>query len=589
MGWFDVCLDYEDAQGNSIPSSEIQRAFLKGDAFLDRGETIFLLDSEAIASMQEVFEDCAAGEGRAAGSFRLPGVYAPYVKSSLDSIDGIDVEANAGWLQRADRQNKLATADPMPIPDSVTAVLRPYQIAGVHWLGFLDRHAFGGILADEMGLGKTLQTLTWLQSRRQQENGNRSPALIVCPTSLVENWAEEAARFTPHQDVLVISGAKRDTAFHRLCEADLVITSYALLRRDLERYAPFSFSAMVLDEAQHIKNHSTRNAKAAKAVRAERRLVLTGTPIENSVSDLWSIMDFLMPGYLGDHPSFRDRYEVPIARGDRQSESALARLRRKLNPFLLRRLKRDVARELPPKIERVARFHLSPDQQQVYQEVLRESQHRLTDLVARRGFQRSRMQILSTLLRLRQICCHVDLLKIPGLNVERPSAKLELFFELLDEALDGGHRMLVFSQFVSMLTILREQLEQRGVAYSYLDGGTTQRQNEVNRFNRQADIPVFLISLKAGGTGLNLTGADMVVHFDPWWNPAVEAQATDRAYRIGQLRTVYSLKLIARNSVEEEVLALQAKKRAVIDAALSSDQAFLEQLDWDDIRTLLNM
>ena len=323
-------------------------------------------------------------------------------------------------------------------------------------------------------------------------------------------------------------------------------------------------------------------------IQAGHRLVLTGTPIENSVSDLWSIMDFLMPGYLGTHETFRRHYEAPLAAGGFDAEEAQLRLRRKLAPFLLRRLKRDVARELPPKIERTAYCTPTPLQKQVYRALVETSRQRLETLVAERGFRACAFEVLKTLLQLRQASCHLDLLHWPDLPEEGRSAKLDLFFELLDEALDGGHRLLVFSQFVSMLSILRRELDARSIPYAYLDGSTRERQAEVHRFNADRSIPLFLISLKAGGFGLNLTGADMVVHFDPWWNPAVEQQATDRAYRIGQTRHVYSIKLIARGTVEEKVLEMQQRKQAVIDATLDVDQVMLQSLTWEEVRTLMS-
>jgi len=347
------------------------------------------------------------------------------------------------------------------------------------------------------------------------------------------------------------------------------------------------YAVVVLDEAQHIKNRSTQNAVTVKQIHAKHRLVLTGTPLENSVSDLWSIMDFLMPGYLGSHENFRRNYELPIAGGDMDGEAAQLKLRRKLQPFLLRRLKADVARDLPPRIERIAQCTLSSDQKAVYAELLASARQKITDLVAKQGLERSRMEVLKTLLRLRQVCCHLDLLHLPNLKAAHPSAKMELFFELLDEAVDGGHRVLVFSQFVTMLQILRQELERRHLTYCYLDGSTKERQKVVHEFNGNRSIPVFLISLKAGGTGLNLTGADMVVHFDPWWNPAVEDQATDRAHRIGQKRTVYSVKLITRGTVEEKVLALQQRKKSLIQAMLSQDGAIVNHLSMEEILELL--
>jgi len=461
-------------------------------------------------------------------------------------------------------------------------------VDGVRWLRFLEANEFCGILADEMGLGKTVQALAWLELARCAPALASKPGLIVCPTSIVENWAEEAGRFVPSLRVVTISGPDREAKWQDAMKADLVVTSYALLRRDIDFCAEREFSVMILDEAQHIKNRSTQNAVSAKRVRAGLRLVLTGTPIENSVSDLWSIMDFLMPGYLGSHERFRDIYERPISRGGPDAEVAQTRLRRKLHPFMMRRVKRDVARDLPPRIEKVSSCSLTPDQRVVYNEILNAGRRSISKMVAQRGFQRSRMDILATLMKLRQTSCHLELLNLPGLAPRNPSGKLDLFFELLDEAMDGGHRVLVFSQFVGMLRLIERDLKRRAIDYCYLDGSTKDRMEIVHRFNTCREIPLFLISLKAGGTGLNLTGADMVIHFDPWWNPAVENQATDRAHRIGQKRTVYSVKLIAKDTVEEKVLALQQRKRGVIDAVMDDD-SIPAQIDWEDIREILNL
>jgi SNF2 family DNA or RNA helicase len=463
----------------------------------------------------------------------------------------------------------------------------------VAWLRFLEANGVCGILADEMGLGKTLQTLAWLQLQRCDEASRGKPALIVCPTSLVENWRHEAAQFTPGLRVRTMSGAKRHEHWESLSSHDLVVTSYALLRRDIDRYLGQPFCCAILDEAQHIKNRSTQNAVAAKQLLARHRLVLTGTPMENSVADLWSIMDFLMPGYLGDYETFRADYELPISTmpGEPEAEEAQRRLRRKLHPFLLRRKKQDVAKDLPAKLVKISYCALTPDQQVAYDALLAASRQKVGGLVGAKGFDKSRIEILAILMKLRQVCCHLALLKDEALTAkaESPSGKMDQFFEILDEAVDGGHRMLVFSQFVSMLTLLRTELDARGTPYCYLDGASKDRLEICKRFNRDAAIPVFLISLKAGGTGLNLTGADMVVHFDPWWNPAVEDQATDRAHRIGQKRTVYSIKLIAENTVEEKVLDLQRRKQAVIGAMVEGDEQTMAKLTWDDVRDLLGM
>lgn len=586
-GWFDVGFEFEDGSGVRLLPTEVHDALRRGEAFVRRGNRPVLIDVQAVEAMHEVFADCATAEGDLPGTFRIAHTYAPYVHESLRVLDGVDVEEPPEWKAKARTFRSPAELEPVTLPPELDRRLRPYQKEAVRWLHFLFANGFGGILADEMGLGKTVETLAWLTVARRRPELQGKPFLIVCPSSLVENWVEEAARFTPDLRSMTWSGPDRHNQWEHLALADLVVTSYAVLRRDVERLAQVEFGAVVLDEAQHIKNRSTQNAQAAKSLRAVYRLVLTGTPLENSVADLWSIMDYLMPGYLGSAESFRLRYELPVSRQTPDAEPALARLRRKLRPFLLRRRRSEVARDLPPKIQRVLRSSLTPEQKAVYTELLTASRRRLQEMVSRVGFHAARIEILTTLLRLRQVCCHLGLLNLPGLAPRAPSGKLEQFLELLDEATDGGHRMLVFSQFVSMLQILRAELDQRNVAYCYLDGSTRERMQVVHRFNSDRSMPVFLISLKAGGTGLNLTGADMVVHFDPWWNPAVEEQATDRAYRIGQRRTVYSIKLIAAGTVEEKVLALQERKRSVIEATLESDEALLEHLTWDDVRELL--
>lgn len=587
-GFFDVGYEYENTSGQSLTHADIQRALNMGEAFLEKNGRTVLLDVDAIETARDVFDDCSYGEAGAAGQFRMNDIYAAYVQSSLDALDGVDVEAAPSWMQKAQAQNRTETVEPEPL-GALEQTLRCYQKEGVYWLRFLERSGFSGILADEMGLGKTLQTLTWLQMARHEEAARGKPALIVCPTSLVDNWGEEAAKFVPGLRALKIQGSDRHEHWGRVAESDLVITSYALLRRDLNEYLKHEFSIAVLDEAQHIKNRSTLNAKAAKKIRAIHKLVLTGTPIENSVADLWSIMDFLMPGYLSNHKAFREHYELPISRGGPDADLAQIKLRRKLNPFLMRRLKRDVAKDLPEKIQRIAHCTLSKDQHMVYKQLLEQAKRKINDLVDSQGFNKSRMQILKTLLRLRQTCCHLELLQLQNLNSDFPSAKMELFFELVDEALDARHRILVFSQFTSMLGILRRELEARGMKYCYLDGATKDRQAMVRQFNTDRSIPLFLISLKAGGSGLNLTGADMVIHFDPWWNPAVEDQATDRAHRIGQKNTVYSVKLITKNTVEEKVLQMQERKKSVIDATLEQEGDFSQSISWQDVQELLSL
>ncbi len=588
-GFFEVGYDYETTGGQSLDDADIQRAINMGEAFVEKKGRTILLDINAIETARDVFSDCAVGSGEQPGTFKMNDIHAAYVQASLLSLDGVDVETAPEWINKAEAQNRAAKLEPVPLGDELEQTLRSYQKDGVYWLSFLERSGFCGILADEMGLGKTLQALTWLALKRENEQEMDAPALIICPTSLVDNWAEEAEKFTPHLRVQRMHGTDRHAHWEQLANQDLIITSYALIRRDLDEYLAHTFSVVVLDEAQHIKNRTTQNATAVKKVNAHHKLVLTGTPIENSVADLWSIMDFLMPGYLGHHKAFRENYELPIQNGGPDAELAQMRLRRKLHPFLLRRLKKDVAKDLPEKIQRVAHCSLSGDQAKVYKQLMTSAKKEITSLVDAKGFNKSRMQVLKILLQLRQTCCHLDLLKLPNLKSEFPSAKMELFFELVDEALDAGHRILVFSQFTSMLAIIREELEARALKYCYLDGSTKDRQERVRTFNSDRSIPLFLISLKAGGSGLNLTGADMVIHFDPWWNPAVEDQATDRAHRIGQKNTVYSVKLITKGTVEEKVLQMQQKKKGVIDATLEKDGDLGTSLTWNDVQELLTV
>ncbi len=411
--------------------------------------------------------------------------------------------------------------------------------------------------------------------------------LVVCPTTLVTNWLREAAKFTPHLRTLDLTGTDRATKWEKRHEYDLLVTSYAILRRDVELYREDEFSLVILDEAQHIKNRGSQNAQSAKALKAEHRLILSGTPLENSVLDLWSLFDFLLPGYLGTATDFRERYETPLSKGPSPRE--MARLRQKTRPFFLRRTKEEVLTELPPKLEHLTLCELSDEQREVYRAVLAQGRRDVFDESGKAAKGKNRIAVLTTLLRLRQVCCHLDLL--PSGDDKRkwkePSAKLDRTFELIDEAIDGGHRVLLFSQFVSVLHLLRDEAKRREVKFCYLDGQTKDRQTEVDRFQNDAGIPLFFISLKAGGTGLNLTGADTVIHFDPWWNPAVEDQATSRAHRMGQARRVQAYKLIAAGTVEEKIQALQARKKELFEASLGGDEAFVDKLTGEDLEELL--
>ena len=604
--WFDLGVVFAASGGETFSAADIQRLILSGQNHtrLKNGR-MAVIDTGAMEELQEVLLDCAPQQ-HAAG-YRINSKQAGFLEATLRQHSDWKVQAPAAWRDRAAKQSGEAKLECPPLGD-LENVLRPYQKQGVAWLEFLRENGFGGILADEMGLGKTLQTLAFLKtcsSRREDaptsnaESGKRKVErnqslvtsaatkthLIVCPTSLVFNWVAEAKKFTPELKILALHGPERHARFAEIAASDVVVTSYALIRRDAEKYRGLEFDTVALDEAQHIKNRQTQNAQAVKAVRAKHRLVLTGTPMENSVLDLWSIFDFLMPGYLGTAKDFRERYELPIAK-DKNAE-AQTRLARRLRPFMLRRLKRDVAADLPAKLEQVSFCELTPDQRGVYQQVIEASRKEVLEAVGAQGIAKSRMVVLTALLRLRQVCCDLRLLKLDHVNPANASGKLDLFGELLEEVIDGGHRVLVFSQFVGMLTLLKERLATEKIEFCYLDGSTTDRGAVVEQFQKNEAIPVFLISLKAGGVGLNLTGADTVIHFDPWWNPAVEDQATDRAHRIGQTKVVTSYKLITRDTVEEKILTLQNRKRDIIQATLGGEEAFAESLNWDEIQELL--
>jgi len=606
--WFDLGVIFASSGGETFSAADIQRLILSGQNHtrLKNGK-MAVIDSGAVEELQEVLLDCAPQQN--ASGYRISNVQAGFLEATLKQHGDWKVQAPTAWRDRAAKQSGEAKLECPPLGD-LEKVLRPYQKQGVAWLHFLRANGFGGILADEMGLGKTLQTLAYIKtcSSRREEAHSKSqnpdpgtqtriadqslvtsaatkPHLIVCPTSLVFNWVAEAKKFTPELKILALHGPDRHAKFEQIAASDIVVTSYALIRRDAEKYRGLEFDTVALDEAQHIKNRQTQNAQAVKAVRAKHRIVLTGTPLENSVLDLWSIFDFLMPGYLGTAKDFRERYELPIAK--EKNVEAQQRLARRLRPFMLRRLKKEVAADLPAKIEQISYCELTPDQRSVYQQVIEASRKEVLEAVGAQGIAKSRMVVLTALLRLRQVCCDLRLLKLENVNPANASGKLEMFGELLEEVIDGGHRLLVFSQFVGMLTLLKERLTAEGIEFCYLDGSTTDRAAVVERFQKEMTVPVFLISLKAGGVGLNLTGADTVIHFDPWWNPAVEDQATDRAHRIGQTRVVTSYKLITRDTVEEKILTLQNRKREIIQATIGGEEEFAAALSWEEIQELL--
>jgi superfamily II DNA or RNA helicase len=566
-------------QANGLDEAALRRALAAGTYYVVQADAIWLLDP----AMLERF---AASAAAIAGDPALP--FVPTVRTRLRPhqladaeriLEELETEAQlpADWKARSAALRSVDNLQPAPLPPHFDAGLRHYQRIGVAWLWHLWQHQLGGVLADEMGLGKTVQALGLIAAIRGSA-AHAGPILVVCPAGLVGNWSREAGRFLPGLQSFVHHRDSRLGAPPEAAAYDVVITSYATLSQDQPLFADCSFAAIIADEAQHIKNRRTQAARDLRSLTASSRFVLTGTPIENSLDDLRSLFAFCLPGYLKQLPA-----------GTKGDERAWydTRHREQAAPYILRRDKVLVAPDLPPKLEQVVLCDLEPAQRRQYTDIQQASQRRLLDLQAGGASENKlRFAALVELLRLRQVCADPGLLDDQA-PIEH-SAKWLAFREILDEAIDGGHRVLVFSQFVPLLQRLRLQLSAMGLATAYIDGSSRDRMAEVDRFQSNADIPVFLISLKAGGTGLNLTAADTVVFFDPWWNPAVEDQAADRAHRIGQHRAVTVYKLIAAGTVEEKVRALQTDKAELLRALLDESAAHTAMVNFADLTALIN-
>ena len=549
-----------------------------------KDKSFISLSSQQLAGLASFAESTGLTRsriGEGSSSIELPLSQAMYIDELARADESLRLERSKRFrsIVRSIRRPEDVDVD---VPESLTNVLRDYQVTGFTWLSTLAAYGLGGILADDMGLGKTLQVIAFLLS---QQDATQPPSLVVAPTSLVYNWLDEIKKFTPALKTAVVAGTKAER--RRLLDGtddsyDVLITTYNMLKRDIDLYEQHKFRYCILDEAQHIKNPSTQNARAVKRIKTSGYFALTGTPIENTLTELWSIFDFLMPGYLLSHEKFKQRYETPIVRD--QDERAMNDLRYHVMPFILRRMKKDVLKELPDKVERKMVSDMTPKQEKVYQAWFLRTQKDFAAELAAHGFGESRIKILALLTRLRQIACDPSLFLE---DYEGGSGKLDMLGEIVDDAVTSGHRLLIFSQFTGMLAHIGKLLHRKHVDYFYLDGSTPalERIRLVKAFN-EGKTPAFLISLKAGGTGLNLTGADMVIHFDPWWNPAVEDQATDRAYRIGQKNNVQVLKLIARGTVEEKIYDLQQKKKSLIDQMIKPGENFLTKLTEQEIREL---
>lgn len=473
---------------------------------------------------------------------------------------------------------------PTAVPKEVRADLRKYQLEGVHWLERLRTMHLNGILADDMGLGKTLQTIIALSQDRKENS--KSLSLVVCPTSLVYNWKEEFSKFNSDTKVLIVDGApsQRKKTLKEAEKNHVLVTSYSLMQKDIDLYKDFNFSYVVLDEGQHIKNRTTRNAKSVKQLQARHKLVLTGTPIENSLEELWSLFDFLMPGLLNTYERFVDKYVKQTTQ--ETSENPLVNLRGKVSPFILRRMKEDVLEDLPPVSEMVYHCHLSSQQIELYRSYAMSAKEELSKLVKKEGFEKVQIHVLATLTRLKQICCHPALFAKEKAE-EGDSAKYDLMLELLNTLVEGKHKTVIFSQYTKMLGLMKKDLKKMGITFSYLDGSTKNRLDVVKEFNEDPNISVFLVSLKAGGTGLNLVGADTVIHYDQWYNPAVRDQALDRVHRIGQDKPVSSITLVTLGTIEEKIIELQNKKRGLVKQVVNCDEEAIARLTWEDVLELL--
>jgi hypothetical protein len=575
IDWFSVSAEWEQ-EGLRLTAADLERLATATGRFVKLPDSGWIeLDTEAVQTAHETMADLGL-DGLTPVSQHVDLVQATHLDEATLGRFGNLPQVKA----LRERVAQFAGIAPTELPPTLQAELRPYQKDGFDFLCHLTGLKLGAVLADDMGLGKTLQALVWLAWLKAQNPNRPKPALVVCPASVLHNWRREANRFTPELKVLVLeSGAARHNLREQIPQHDLIVTNYALLRRDLTALQKFAFRALILDEAQFVKNPTAQVTLCVKQLRAEQRLALTGTPLENRLLDLWSILDFVQPGYLGTQTEFTEKYEPPGADVNAQ-RVARRRLSARLRPLLLRRLKQQVARDLPDRIEERRDCELGEPQRKLYLAELRRSREQVLNVVAEKGLAKSKLHVLAALTRLRQICCHPQLV-----GDDAASGKTETLFELLEPLLADGQKVLVFSQFVQMLKLLEQDCLQRQIPTHLLTGATKQRQDVVQAFQSDTQAAVFLLSLRAAGTGLNLTAANYVVLYDPWWNPAVEAQAIDRSHRIGQTNTVVAFRLIAPGTVEEKIWELQQRKAQTI-ADVLGEEGFARSLTKVDLEYL---
>jgi SNF2 family DNA or RNA helicase len=585
-GTFKACVGFElsDRRINILP---FLLEHLRGGKplqylQLDDGRRV-AVSSERIelltASLLELFDKEAVGEN--AESVEIPWIRAMEL-ARFQTVENFSTQLPDALKLKADRLARVTDAPNVRKPKKLAADLRDYQRQGLNWMQLLRECGFGAVLADDMGLGKTVQALAHILV--EKESGRMdAPCLIIAPTSVLYNWEAEAEKFAPSLNVHVSHGSDRADHFEKFADCDLIVTSYPLLARDGEELLKHRFHLLILDEAQFVRNHKTIAARIVRLFEAHQRIALTGTPMENNLDELWSLFSFVMPGLLGTHGVFRKVFRTPIEKaGNPIVRQVLAR---RIAPFILRRTKDEVARELPPKTEMVQYIELTQSQKELYETVRAGMEDRVREAVKEKGLSRSHIIVLDALLKMRQVCCHPQLLKLEAASAIAESAKLAALNEMLSEMIPEGRRVLIFSQFTSMLRLIEQTLTERNIDFVKITGQSQDRKTPVARF-QAGEVPVFLISLKAGGTGLNLTAADTVIHFDPWWNPAAENQATDRAFRIGQDKPVFVYKLIASGTVEETILKMQARKKDLIDGLLGDQKKALAKWNEQDLAEL---
>ncbi|MBN1481914.1 serine/threonine protein kinase [candidate division KSB1 bacterium] len=573
IDWFDLNVQI-DIDGVALNLRELRKAIRGNSHYVKLADkSIAQLSDEWFARFQHLFNFTEAEET----TIKVSPYHATLIDKLFEQAD--QFEADEKFRASVARLSSFDGIRKKSLPKKLKGELRPYQKAGYNWLYFLQEYGFGGCLADDMGLGKTVQTLAVLMNDKQ--HGNKRPSLIVCPTSVVYNWEKEVQKFTPDLTVLIHAGLQRDHDTAHFDDYDIILTSYGIMRRDAHFLKDYVFHYVILDESQKIKNPLSQTSKAARLLRSDQKLVLTGTPVENNTQELWAQFAFLNPGLLSSLYTYKRMFANPIEK--RKDAGAAAFLRDMIFPFILRRTKEGVARELPPKVEQTYYCAMSPAQERLYIYWRDFYRAKILDKIDAVGLNKARINVLEGLVKLRQISCHPYLV---DKSMFEDSGKFESLKEFIEEILAENHKVLVFSQFVKMLRLIRHYLDERTITYEYLDGHTTHRMNHVDRFQNDPEIRIFLISLKAGGVGLNLTAADYVIHYDPWWNPAVEVQATDRAHRIGQDKKVFVYRLITKDSVEEKMLELQTRKKKLVSDLITTDSSFFKSLTRDDIEIL---